>query len=580
MNKRTGREIRRPALGRRLAGGTLVWVLATSLAAAAPGVQHLAIDQKLDAATLQRYHHTDQGTRLVPAAWLAAVDQADGSGKFMAAAHLQQMGFITQPVVVNALNPYGWPIGFTVSNPARSGGVAIAGLSCAACHTGQLAYKGQLIRIEGGQSLVNLTPFFNGLSKAFVAMAKDPARRDRFFTEAVAAGYPADRMAADFQAAAKSFGALTESGLGTAVGGVLSGPGRQDAVQGIANKLLGDNLLVPGNRQGRDAPISIPYLWDIGRLSWVQTNGFMSGAQSTSRNIGEVLGVFGSMQMLAPDGRLNPEPLRWQTSVQLDGLLWMEQTLGGLRAPTWPAQVLGAINADQAAVGKTLFSRHCVACHGIKELPSGTWDVSVVPLRHIGTDPAMVMNYAARSYDASKLGLGKQTAVPQALDAVTKAVREQLYAEHNTPAAERERDALLPSPCGYKARPLIGVWATPPFLHNGSVRTLFDLLSERRPARFTVGSLEFDPVNVGYTEGPGADPFVLDTRLPGNRNTGHWWTDDRRRPGRIGPKLSDAEKYALIEFLKSATYDNYPSEKRAQPAALPCQGQPRWALKQ
>lgn len=59
---------------------------------------------------------------------------------------------------------------------------------------------------------------------------------------------------------------------------------------------------------------------------------------------------------------------------------------------------------------------------------------------------------------------------------------------------------------------------------------------------------------------------------------GHWFTDDASRPGQIGPRLPDADKYAIIEFLKVATYESYPAEPRAMPAAMPCQGDKRWAL--
>jgi hypothetical protein len=130
---------------------------------------------------------------------------------------------------------------------------------------------------------------------------------------------------------------------------------------------------------------------------------------------------------------------------------------------------------------------------------------------------------------------------------------------------------------GYKARPLIGVWATPPYLHNGAVRTVYDLLSDTRPEKFVYGSHEYDPINLGYTQDLGPGTVLLDTTLAGNRNTGHWWTDEASRPGRIGPKLSEADKYAIIEFLKSANYQNYPSEKRSQMAAVPCENEMDWA---
>jgi hypothetical protein len=95
----------------------------------------------------------------------------------------------------------------------------------------------------------------------------------------------------------------------------------------------------------------------------------------------------------------------------------------------------------------------------------------------------------------------------------------------------------------YKARPLDGIWATAPYLHNGSVPTLRDLLkpAAQRPKTFYTGSRAFDPVNVGFDSGPGTDRFLFDTTKPSNSNAGHEW----------GPPLSTSEIDALIEYLKS-----------------------------
>lgn len=572
--------MRRLPLLNLFAGISLAVVTTSVNAANAVPSKFMTLDQKIDAATLQRYHHTDQGTRLVPAAWMEAVQRADGKGRYMGQDNLRELGFIVDNPTVDALNPYGWPVGFTVSVPKTKGEVPIGGITCAACHTGQIEYKGTAIRIEGGQGMHDGTLFFDGLAKAFVATAKDPARRAQFFVDAVKAGYPAERMEADYALAVDTFHDLAETPPGPALVGITEGPGRADAVQGIANKIFGGALKEPANRRARNTPVSIPYVWDIYRFTWVQTNGFQFGPQTLSRNLGEALGVFGKMNILNPEtGELNPEPLRWKTSLQMDNLIWMEKTLQGLRAPVWPAEVLGPIDAGKAARGKELFSENCARCHGIKVLPDGSWDVAVVSLDQVGTDPLFVYAWAGALYDASKLGLGDKVTAWQALPVVANAVRRQLYADNNTPVSEQEGDTVHEAACGYKARPLIGVWATPPFLHNGSVPTLFDMLSDVRPAKFIVGSREFDPVKVGYVEGPSLAPLVIDTSLPGNQNIGHWFTDEESRPGRIGAKFSDDDKYAIIEFLKSATYDNYPSEKRESPRKMACQGQQDWALK-
>jgi hypothetical protein len=126
-----------------------------------------------------------------------------------------------------------------------------------------------------------------------------------------------------------------------------------------------------------------------------------------------------------------------------------------------------------------------------------------------------------------------------------------------------EIDPLL----SYKARPLNGIWATAPYLHNGSVPTLYDLLlpsslrnvaeagapaelspEPRRPERFFVGSREFDPNKVGLnsTAGTGAFEFrVRDDRgapILGNYNSGHDYGN---------AALDDSQRMMLIEYMKT-----------------------------
>jgi hypothetical protein len=125
----------------------------------------------------------------------------------------------------------------------------------------------------------------------------------------------------------------------------------------------------------------------------------------------------------------------------------------------------------------------------------------------------------------------------------------------------------------YKARPLAGLWATPPFLHNGSVPTIYDLLSpvKERPTTFLVGSREFDFTRLGlYAPDSGArkddtrptrKDFKgyerFDTREDGNANTGHEFSKDyapgkghAQKAGVIGPLLTYDERMAIIEHLK------------------------------
>ncbi len=119
------------------------------------------------------------------------------------------------------------------------------------------------------------------------------------------------------------------------------------------------------------------------------------------------------------------------------------------------------------------------------------------------------------------------------------------------------------SAMAYKARPLNGIWATAPYLHNGSVPTLYDLLlpkrqasdpleGEYRPDEFMVGSREFDPQKVGF-KSSGYDGFLFRTSIWGNDNGGHEYAAGRtpQPDGTLFPALTKAQRLDLLEYLKS-----------------------------
>ena len=103
------------------------------------------------------------------------------------------------------------------------------------------------------------------------------------------------------------------------------------------------------------------------------------------------------------------------------------------------------------------------------------------------------------------------------------------------------------SDAAYESRVLRGIWATAPYLHNGSVPNLWELLTppKERKSTFMVGSRVFDPKNVGY--GTDQSPFksgkfVTDPKnANGNGNGGHEY----------GTGLTPDERWAIIEYLKT-----------------------------
>jgi mono/diheme cytochrome c family protein len=163
-----------------------------------------------------------------------------------------------------------------------------------------------------------------------------------------------------------------------------------------------------------------------------------------------------------------------------------------------------------------------------------------------------------------------------ALNLVGIMIKNRFYADNGVDYAAQqclEGFGTLDLPqqiAGYKPRPLEGVWATAPFLHNGSVPTLYQLLlpPAKRDVKFFVGRREYDPRDVGFVTTPDEDGdddgFWLDTTLSGNHNTGHafaadaaTWSrhlqDPKANPlpkGVIGPEFTLDERYAIIEYLK------------------------------
>ena len=130
----------------------------------------------------------------------------------------------------------------------------------------------------------------------------------------------------------------------------------------------------------------------------------------------------------------------------------------------------------------------------------------------------------------------------------------------------------------YKARPLSGIWATPPFLHNGSVPSVYQLLlpAYARPVTFYRKSQVFDPANLGFESSvQDKNAFLFDTTITGNSNAGHEFRADYKadaspRFGVIGPELSEDERFALIEYLK-VHRDDLESQSCAAQIAQPAE---------
>jgi hypothetical protein len=526
------------------------------------------------------FYHTPQGTELLPYKWFLALEQPRVKifgtvPKFSDTAYLTRFGFL--PDAASPQNPDGLPVGFakdTVVDPKSGETVEVVGLTCAACHTGQVEYKGKGIRIDGGSATIDLASFQTELGYAVAFADKIPFRFDRF-ARAVLGDHAPDaaknKLRQEFEAFLNA--GLAEKGpvdagkLYAAAGGF----GRTDALGRIGNYVFGTEL-DNANLRVADAPANFPPIWYTSWFAWVQYNASIQ--QPMVRNIGEALGVRARVNLIDPD-KLYRSTVNVKNLQDIEALLAGPTAFAGLQPPPWPEEVFGPIDQAKAKRGAELYRKHCQHCHlpplNSEEIQDPKyWEaglvgkkflkLNVIPLDEIGTDPREATDWAQRTAVTDALGFGTVPA-KVGLRAVTGKVRDMNYDALGLSAEQRMewngfRDDGVVAPLAYRARPLGGLWATPPFLHNGSVTSLYQLLlpADRRDKAFYVGSREFDPQNVGFSTAKFKGGFEFrtdqpDDPHPGNSNAGH---EFRNTPGKgvIGPELSDEDRWAIIEYLK------------------------------
>lgn len=198
----------------------------------------------------------------------------------------------------------------------------------------------------------------------------------------------------------------------------------------------------------------------------------------------------------------------------------IEDWLMDLPSPPYPYE----INQELAARGQPLYQQYCSSCHGASGTDfSGSRVGHVEPLEKIGTDRWRLDSYtSALAVNQGNLYTGD----------------------------ERYRFKRFRKTFGYANMPLDGIWLRAPYLHNGSVPTMRDLLepSSNRPKRFYRGNDLYDKQNLGFvtseSHADGRPLFLLDVAVDGNGNEGH-------EGYAYGTELSAEQKVALVEFLKT-----------------------------
>ncbi len=526
----------------------------------------------------RRYYHTAQGSELLPYAWFLALEQPrftiKGAPPFRENSYLQGFGFIPDPAYQQ--NPDGLPVGFARDDhfvdPYTGQKTVVLGITCSACHTGELFYNGKAVRIDAGPSLIDLQKFTEALGLAITWTYYDPLRFDRF-ADCVLGPNHAHTDQVGLRRALKYYldTSFTEFKATRHLFPTPEGYGRTDALARIGNFVFGTELNNNKNLVVGDGPVNYPPVWDASWMDWVQYNGSIQ--QPMGRNVGEALGVRSRINLLGYPGQ------QFQNTIHVENLHEIELVLGGAEpgtgvwSPKWPEDILGKIDRDAASKGEKLYNELCLHCHQAPMFSDEGrkpehwtsknsegrqfFKVTMVPLSEIGTDPKEAQNFYNRRADSGPLGKGTVSA-RDGLKYITQKLIDQSYAELKlTPEQQKEwngyRDNELLAPLAYKARPHNGIWATPPYLHNGSVPNLFALLSpvSERPKVFYLGNKQYDPVKLGLNTSPleGASEFRTD--LPGNSNAGHEFNDGPKGNGVIGRKLSEEERMQIIEYLKT-----------------------------
>jgi hypothetical protein len=210
------------------------------------------------------------------------------------------------------------------------------------------------------------------------------------------------------------------------------------------------------------AEIDIMSVWRQADRPFAQWDG--SIASLVHRNLAAEFGVVG-----------NPDAL------SLDNAIRTTRFTEALPAAPYPFDV----DAASAARGQVLYDRYCASCHRAGNTRIFTPD-------EVGTDPNRANIFTP--YTANAL-------IHVLRQACTDA--SACNAPDGTPLTD---DQIVKTTGGYMALPLSGIWARAPFLHNGSVPTLYALLTRDRPARFFRGNTAYDQQKVG---------FVWDQDLPG-----------------------------------------------------------------
>lgn len=526
-----------------LLGSMVLWGLGACFSQALFAQDKDYIDQGEAWTTVERgaFYTQDQGSRIMPYSWMKALREADG--QLFLRDSGERFGFL--PNQKSPTNPDGLPVGFFVVGDGKN---AEFSMNCAVCHTRQITVDDQKYRIDGGPAFVDLYKWFVDLFKAVEYTKSDKKAFMKFQKEV---GTPSVVL---LKALDEWY---TKNWLvyGLTLPDDPWGVGRLDALSNIMNRVTGamigkpPSFLIPENVASADFPVRFPFLWNASRQDLTQWTGSSINGNvdyALQRNSGEVCGVWG---MIHPRGN----NFLVDNTTNYDGLMKLEESIQKIGPPVWQWKI-DSVKAEQ---GEALYKEHCASCHGIKAgAPRPpVFDTWHTPVLNVGTD-TWYWDNLGRTAASSGLLTGRTHPFSGEEIPPNDARALSLTSELNDSALIQKFPQInltlkkdsKPEHGSYESRVLQGIWAAAPYLHNGSVPTLADLLKPAvdRTKVFQVGPA-YDLENVGLAQ-PQPDGAVTSTFYAntddlnsGYSNAGHEY----------GTDLESNEKEALLEYLKT-----------------------------
>jgi hypothetical protein len=405
-----------------------------------------------------------------------------------------------------------WPIGFS----ERRQIIDLVGLNCAVCHTGtaRTSADGEPVVYAAAPShQLDLGAFFEFLFN----VAADPRFTPEALMPTIEAAFeptPLERWILRRQAIPLLRAELIRQR--NLLGYLFSdahptmGPGRVDTF----NPYKATLFMYPMDELPREeiyGTADYPSVWLQGAREGMNLHWDGSNSVLRQRNFSASMGA-------------GTTPV----TVDVDGLERVGEWLKPWAPPPFPFPIDQAL-AEQ---GREVYDQSCYSCHARNDFGEGSVERQetrigqVVPLAEIGTDPYRLWSFTR------ELNIQLTTL-------------RSWHPDYNLSAFIKND--------GYANMPLDGLWLRAPYLHNGSVPTLVDLLepAANRPRQFYRGYDVIDPVRVGFVHDVPSEGwrrfFLFRTHddagspIPGNSNQGHEY----------GTDLTPEQKRALIEYLKT-----------------------------